>query len=598
MRRDSSGSRSYSSAYSALLLLSNIVVTSTSLVGASWSDRWTKALQQAPLLSLPFPPTRSKDLVKQDYETEFTLRHIYENGIYDHPGYSFQRDVDPAAVVWITNGLGGRTEKGGSFRTRSTMITIERMLDRRIDTIQPFLTAARLEGHRAQLSPSAWTTDLVSGPDVTDKETVLGLANMAANSYIQMPDTENWSNVSTGLNQSIGFGWEGDNLRGHVFATKDNSSIVIAIKGTSLQWVSSSETTANDKINDNLFGSCCCAQGGQYLWQRVCDCMSTTYTCNQTCLEKALRKPSRYYQTAIEMYGNVSELYPTSSIWLVGHSLGGVVAALLGLTFGLPTVTFEAYGDQLAASRLGLPSPPKMDPEAPQHRTETGIYHFGHTADPIFMGTCNGASAGCTLWGYSFESQCHTGKTCTYDTVEDKGWRVSVGAHRIRSVIPDVIAAYDDVPECHADTDCIDCFNWKYFESNDSRTTTSSFIASSTTSTRTSTCMSPGWWGCRDESTTTTQTTSSKTNTLSTSTSTCKTPGWFGCNDLTTTTTTTTTSSSTNPSPTAISSSSEEPLISTTCPTPGLVWGCRSASTTTIPTAHPMTSAPVYAELR
>jgi putative lipase involved disintegration of autophagic bodies len=45
---------------------------------------------------------------------------------------------------------------------------------------------------------------------------------------------------------------------------------------------------------------------------------------------------------------------------LIGHSLGGSVAALIGVTFGVPTVAFEAPGEKLAASRLHLPTPVRL----------------------------------------------------------------------------------------------------------------------------------------------------------------------------------------------------------------------------------------------
>lgn len=97
------------------------------------------------------------------------------------------------------------------------------------------------------------------------------------------------------------------------------------------------------------------------------------------------------------------------------------------------------------------------------------------------------------------ESQCHTGYRCVYDTVEDKGWRVGIGNHKIISVISSVIEVYDTVPVCEPDVECVDCLNWKYFESHGSTTTTTTTTAepsSSTTSlTRTSVCKTPGWWG-------------------------------------------------------------------------------------------------------
>jgi putative lipase involved disintegration of autophagic bodies len=42
------------------------------------------------------------------------------------------------------------------------------------------------------------------------------------------------------------------------------------------------------------------------------------------------------------------------------------------------------------------------------------IYHYGNAGDPVFMGRCNGISSSCQFAGYSMESKCHTGRTCTY----------------------------------------------------------------------------------------------------------------------------------------------------------------------------------------
>jgi len=48
---------------------------------------------------------------------------------------------------------------------------------------------------------------------------------------------------------------------------------------------------------------------------------------------------------------------PNSNIWVIGHSLGGALASLIGVTFGVPVVTFESPGEKMAARRLHLPSP-------------------------------------------------------------------------------------------------------------------------------------------------------------------------------------------------------------------------------------------------
>ena len=493
-----------------------------------------------------------------------------------------------------------------NLRVRSQHINIQRLSDRRLATIESHLSHARNTGEAITLAASQWTMDELPAPNTTDKETIISLARAAADAYVDTRDDLEWEDVGRGFNLSQSFGWQADGLRGHIFADKDNATILVALKGTSPAVFDGEGTTTKDKVNDNLFFSCCCAQGGQYFWRQVCDCYSTTFTCNQTCLVKALRDENRYYRAALELYTNVTELYPDSNVWLTGHSLGGAVSSLLGMTFGIPAVTYESPAEALAASRLGLPVPPASDSNKAAPRKYTGTYHFGHTADPVFMGTCGGATASCTLGGYAFESQCHAGFRCVYDTVSDMGWRVGIGNHRIHNVIDNVLRKYDQVPQCATDDECVDCFNWKYFESNGSDSTTSSSSTTRTTSrTRTSTCETPGWWGCLDKSTTTTIPSSTS---ATSSTPTCKTPGWFGCNDPTTTTSVTsspsatpappvtatrTTSMSSTPSssschywdwfgncpdPTPTSSSRSPPALHH-CSTPGWFWGCNDRHT-------------------
>jgi len=367
--------------------------------------------------------------------------------------------------------------------------------------------------------------DDIPGPNITDKDTVLSFAYMASNAYVEKPGLPDWDEVGRPFNRSADFGWETDGLRGHIWADETNSTIVIGLKGTSLAVFDGDGTTTNDKENDNLFFSCCCGQQGQWSYRQVCSCATSTYSCNNTCVVEALKEENRYYMAARELYSNVTELYPNSNVWLTGHSLGGAISSFLGLTYGHPAVTFQAVPEALAASRLGLPVPPGSDPNSPQMREYTGTYHFGHTADPIYIGTCNGATASCSYAGYALESACHTGYECVYDVVADKGWRVGVGTHKIRSVIRDILIPYDAVPECKFTPECRDCANWKMYESNGTEsTTTSTTSTSSKTRTRTATCKTPGWWGCLDETTTTTgaTTTSTTTTTTTTTTSTVK----------------------------------------------------------------------------
>ncbi|GAB7361999.1 hypothetical protein MBLNU230_g2035t1 [Neophaeotheca triangularis] len=510
---------------------------------------------------------------------QFTLRHIYHHGSHKYPNLHRYIDVPADAKLQVSDDYGATYEPAPeTLQAKARSMNIQRMVDRTPETIDKLLGTARARGETLSLPPTAWTTDEIAGPNITDKETILSMARMANNAYTLTEGTGEWQEVGGGFNYTEDFGWEADGLRGHIFADKTNGTVVVGLKGTSMAVFDGAETTGNDKTNDNLFGSCCCGQGGQYQWKQVCDCMTSTYTCNSTCLRRELEEKSHYYTAVRDLYHNVTERYPESEVWMSGHSLGGVVSSLLGLTYGLPVLTFEAFPDAMAASRLGLPVPPGYHLGSHQARPKTGIYHFGHTADPIFMGTCNSAFSFCTIGGYAFQGLCHTGQTCQYDTVGDLGWRVSLGTHRITSVIKDVISKYDTVPACEEDIECQDCPLWKFYESNSSSTTTSltsSSTASTTTVTRTETCHTPGWWGCLDPSTTTAPIT---TTTSSSSTSTCKTPGWFGCKDPTTTTvaTTITTPTSTVAEPSSLTSSS-----STSCKTPGW-FGCKDKSTTAV----------------
>ena len=167
-----------------------------------------------------------------------------------------------------------------------------------------------------------------------------------------------------------------------------------------------------------------------------------------------------YFQNLID---DLVEIYPSANVWLVGHSLGGALASLLGATYGLPAVAFESPGEKLAASRLHLPLPPPipesitlpqtpsnpfsssdapLPPPARHHPIATT--HVYHNADPIPQGTCTGFGSPCTHAGYALETRCHLGKSVIFDTVGKLGWSVSVRHHVIRGVVTDVLGA-DDV---------------------------------------------------------------------------------------------------------------------------------------------------------
>ncbi|KAJ5319527.1 Lipase [Penicillium brevicompactum] len=544
------------------------------------------AAQQYPLippqvpLNGPEPPSEAH---------EFSLRHIFHRVDYEDVELHARLDIKPDTRLRAVSEDGDETEYIASespLLASSSPLKIQRLADRRVPVVEGHLAAARSSSSAVALSPLDWVTDTVSGPNITDKQTVLTFAQMTANDYIEEPGTGAWHTIHGQFNYSGSFGWQKDGLRGHIYSDKTNSTVVISLKGTSPALFDGAGTTTNDKVNDNLFFSCCCGQGGSYLWRQSCDCQTKTFTANLTCIVESMNDENRYYRQAMDLYSNVTEIYPDSNVWMTGHSLGGAMTSLVGLTFGLPVVTFEAVPEALPAARLGIPSPPGFDSRLPQARQFTGAYHFGHTADPIYMGTCNGINSICTWGGYAMESACHTGQVCTYDTVADKGWRVGLGTHKIENVISDVILKYDTVPTCIKEEECYDCELWKFFKSNGSEITTTTSTTTTTSLTRTSTCKTPGWWGCLDGSTTDTATTTTTTSPTSTATTTtCKTPGWFGCNDPTTTTAApASTVTTTLPTVTATATTT----ASTSCHDPGW-FGCRdSTSEVATTTAGPV----------
>ncbi|KAK7205777.1 triacylglycerol lipase, partial [Myxozyma melibiosi] len=277
---------------------------------------------------------------------------------------------------------------------------------------------------------------------------------MCANAYVRSPSDDGWIEGDKEWEKGHAIGWQGDGLRGHVFVDLLLRVVIIAFKGTTTRLsVDGDDTVDNDRYNDNLLFSCCCAAESGTWAPEVCDCYSSSrsYLCSNSCVSGSLRGESSYYTQSLSVYQHVRHMYPMSSIWLTGHSLGGGIASLLGRTYNLPTITFCAPGEKLAGERLGIAG-----------GAEDGhIYHVGNTADPIFMGACNGALAVCSVAGYALETGCHMGYECVYDTVNDNETVMSVGNHGIRKMV-EIMEGYGSAPACERRDECRDCFLWDY----------------------------------------------------------------------------------------------------------------------------------------
>ncbi|KAK9368777.1 Alpha/Beta hydrolase protein [Lipomyces kononenkoae] len=375
--------------------------------------------------------------------TAFKLRHVFHHGTGANTTLHRRLDVsEPSAF-----------ESTSEFYLSAVSKNVTRLSQRDPDFMESYVAYTRRPGF-IKITGFDWIHERIRTPNISDPETLTTMARMTSDAYVGVPQSKDWLDVGAPFNESLGFGWDDKGVRGHIFTDDGNKTVVISIKGTSSTlFDNDGDTVTNDKINDNLLFSCCCARIS-YMWTTVCDCYEKSYTCSQSCLEDALYAEDKYYRALLDIYRNTTSLYPSATIWLTGHSLGGSMAALLGRTYGVPTVSFEAPPERLAAERLHLPFPPVP-------ANESTIWHVGNTADPIYMGICNGPSSVCWVGGYAMETQCHSGLECVYDTVKDMKWHVSASSHRIKSVI-DMIAAYNTTPTCVARTDCQDCFDWTF----------------------------------------------------------------------------------------------------------------------------------------
>ncbi|KAF8843786.1 alpha/beta-hydrolase [Paxillus ammoniavirescens] len=394
-----------------------------------------------------------KDLREQQHpikrepqRLQFELRHQHAVSPDAHIVFS---DVGPAA-----RNLAGGNQTTYSIRTRNTSSFRPPSFNEH--------EAARIRSIRhAQSADFPWYEEEILSPNIESQETILELAKMTNNAYVT-PDDPVWYELSERWTNHYPFGWEpdSDGFRGYVFATADNSTIILSIKGTSAAILSRGGPTAKkDKLNDNLLFSCCCARI-DWTWTTVCGCYQGGWKCDQDCLERSLVDESLFYPIGTNLYNNLTYMYPTSNIWIIGHSLGGAIASLLGVTFGAPAVAFESPGEKLAAKRLHLPSPPST-----HHVT-----HVYHTADPIAMGTCNGILSSCALGGYAMETGCHLGKSIIYDTVSNLSWSVDIRTHGILTVIDNVLSqpwpasleVGREVPLAEAQVDCVECYSWEF----------------------------------------------------------------------------------------------------------------------------------------
>lgn len=270
---------------------------------------------------------------------------------------------------------------------------------------------------------------------IVDKDTVLSFAQMSSNAY-ESPNGS-WVPVDD-YKLRDDFGFNNDGVRAHFYVSDDNSTGVIAFKGTSFEFLGiGGETSENDKLNDNMLFSCCCSM----VDRSQCGCIINKTMCSQNCLEKSLiTYEPNYYRDSIDIYKYITSRFNITNYYVTGHSLGGTIASLLAATFNLTCLAFESPGDLFAMKRLGIYHP------------EHNIYHYGVSGDPIFTGTCGNL---CWLSSYSIETKCHSGKVCMY-----KSGSTSMNYHRITVAMKKFYIPME-LPDCDYQV-CNDCIMWTF----------------------------------------------------------------------------------------------------------------------------------------
>lgn len=264
----------------------------------------------------------------------------------------------------------------------------------------------------------------LSIPNPNNNETVYQLLVMSRNAYVS-PNENDWVDLTQfGWDILYPFGWSSDNndktannVRGYIFKNERTKTIVVSIKGTSAGLFGIGGPTAeNDKYNDNMMFSCCCAIV-DLTWKGICGCHSgINLTCENTCLrEEAKSYKNSYYEQLKHVLEHIQEyrIHYGYDVFFTGHSLGGALASLSGLTFFAPVATFEAPGEAQFALRIGI------NPGVEEYKN-LPIYHFGNNGDPIYLGKCTGITSACYYSGFAMETKCHIGKLYTFDLDKNK----------------------------------------------------------------------------------------------------------------------------------------------------------------------------------
>lgn len=200
-----------------------------------------------------YPPSPPHNDVSASKKDEFRLASVHRVGIGKKRHQVYQvLDVSHESPLHTSS------HEDGNYVISSIPRRTTHLADTSRQNTRNYITQSRLNKqalrdpfsvYHPQSPVAEWTTREIPAPNITDKKTVTTIAKVASNAYIRIPDTADWYDLGHKWNESTDFGWEENGLRGHVFANADNSTIIVALKGTSPPFVGAGDTSTNDKTN-------------------------------------------------------------------------------------------------------------------------------------------------------------------------------------------------------------------------------------------------------------------------------------------------------------------------------------------------------------
>lgn len=289
--------------------------------------------------------------------------------------------------------------------------------------------------------------------DINTYENILEFANISYNIYFDS-DKKNYNNIYK--NKFTNISLNDNTVKAFVYTNQEDTINVIAFKGTSLHLKHISNDVGHyDKKNDNLFFSCC-----YYKQIKNFNCYSdkdcnVNNNCKKSCYKESLDDIDNYYNIAKNIIN--TWLNNNNKFFIfTGHSLGGTLASMMGLTYNTYAIAFESPGDKNYIDLIGLK----------YNKTQIEkIYHYGHDADIIFTGKCNGTFSLCNIGGYKIETKCHIGNVCMYDVIDKLNIKESIYTHKMDYIIKNIITQWNNtLPVCKIDEECVDCKDWNYIE--------------------------------------------------------------------------------------------------------------------------------------